>query len=59
MGEGEDKWLMWYSGRARGQNGLDPVFPGAGSIGKLLSAWVIAVSDNTLLTACRVGHALW
>ncbi|CAK0770976.1 hypothetical protein CVIRNUC_003820 [Coccomyxa viridis] len=39
VGEGEDKWLMWYSGRTRGQNGLDPVFPGAGSIG-------VAVSTN-------------
>ena len=34
VNDGEERWLMWYSGRARGQNGQDAVFPAAGSIGK-------------------------
>ena len=35
VNDGEERWLMWYSGRAQGQNGLDAVFAAAGSIGKL------------------------
>lgn len=34
VNDGEERWLMWYSGRARGQNGMDAIFNAAGSIGK-------------------------
>ena len=44
--ENQDRWLMWYSGRAKGQNSLDAVFPGAGSIGRPFSLRGRNLKDN-------------
>lgn len=36
VGDNEDRWFMWYSGRGAGDAGMDAVAPAAGSIGAAL-----------------------
>ena len=52
--DNQDRWLMWYSGRAKGQNGLDAVFPGAGSIGRPFSLRGRDLKDNATCPCQRL-----
>ena len=33
LGDNEQRWMLWYSGHARGAQDIDALYPAAGSIG--------------------------
>ena len=51
VGDNEDRWFMWYSGRGRGDAGMDAIAPAAGSIGPLFAA------DLRVALSSVHGHA--
>ena len=52
MGDNEERWFMWYSGRGSGDPSLDAIAPAAGSIGPLFPA-SNHPAGAPLLHACR------
>jgi len=56
VGDNEERWFMWYSGRSAGCPGLDATTPAAGSIGAPCGAPVGSGSRCAVSCVCNVLH---
>lgn len=63
LGDDEQRWFMWYTGRSEACQSMDDVFPSSGSIGERwcwfaagrVGGWVGAIGGVAMAAACMMG----